>query len=105
LAAWSTVWDVTCPTCGTVNRPGRKFCTECGSPLALACPECGAAYEAGDRFCGDCGFKLADAEPAPATPSAERRLVSVLFADLVGHTTFSEQNDSEDVRELLSRYF
>src|SRR5207249_4249210 len=33
------------------------------------------------------------------------RLVSVLFADLFGHTTFAEQRDSEDVRELLSRYF
>jgi class 3 adenylate cyclase/tetratricopeptide (TPR) repeat protein len=36
---------------------------------------------------------------------AERRLVSVLFADLVGHTAFSEERDAEDVRELLSRYF
>ncbi len=38
-------------------------------------------------------------------PTAERRLVSVLFADLVGFTTLSESRDSEDVRELLSRYF
>ncbi len=42
---------------------------------------------------------------APTAPVAERRLVSVLFADLVGHTTFSEGRDAEDVRELLSRYF
>jgi class 3 adenylate cyclase/tetratricopeptide (TPR) repeat protein len=40
-----------------------------------------------------------------AAPTAERRLVSVLFADLVGFTTLSESRDSEDVRELLSRYF
>ena len=39
--------------------------------------------------------------PAPA-PAAERRLVSVLFADLVGFTTLSESRDSEEVRELLS---
>jgi class 3 adenylate cyclase/tetratricopeptide (TPR) repeat protein len=38
-------------------------------------------------------------------PSAERRLVSVLFADLVGFTTLSESRDAEEVRELLSRYF
>ena len=38
-------------------------------------------------------------------PAAERRLVSVLFADLVGFTTLSESRDSEEVRELLSRYF
>ena len=41
---------------------------------------------------------------APA-PVAERRLVSVLFADLVGFTTLSESQDSEEVRALLSRYF
>ncbi|MGZ4210921.1 MAG: ATP-binding protein, partial [Actinomycetota bacterium] len=36
---------------------------------------------------------------------AERRLVSVLFADLVGFTSFSEGRDAEEVRDLLSRYF
>ena len=44
--------------------------------------------------------------PAPATQGAsERRLVSVLFADLVGFTTLSEHRDPEAVRELLDRYF
>ena len=38
-------------------------------------------------------------------PTAERRLVSVLFADLVGFTPLSESRDAEEVRELLSRYF
>ena len=40
-----------------------------------------------------------------SSPVAERRLVSVLFADLVGFTTLSESRDAEDTRELLSRYF
>src|SRR5207249_11079606 len=44
------------------------------------------------------------AQPA-ATPVAERRLVSVLFADLVGFTTLAEGRDAEDTRELLSAYF
>ena len=44
--------------------------------------------------------------PGSATPPAtERRLVSVLFADLVGFTTLSEARDAEDVRELLASYF
>ncbi len=49
----------------------------------------------------------AAAPPAPArgAPTAERRLVSVLFADLVGFTALSESRDAEEVRELLSRYF
>jgi class 3 adenylate cyclase len=41
----------------------------------------------------------------PLEPTAERRLVSVLFADLVGFTPLSEERDPEEVRELLSRYF
>src|SRR4029077_9072418 len=40
-----------------------------------------------------------------APPTAERRLVSIVFADLVGFTTLSESRDAEDVREILSRYF
>src|SRR5262249_36635541 len=45
------------------------------------------------------------ATPPPAAASAERRLVSVLFADLVGFTPLSESRDAEDVRDLLSRYY
>jgi class 3 adenylate cyclase/tetratricopeptide (TPR) repeat protein len=69
------------------------------------------------RFCGECAQPL-DGRSAPAVgaptavqpptadaPVAERRLVSVLFADLVGFTSLSEVRDSEEVRELLSRYF
>ena len=44
--------------------------------------------------------------PTPAAaPIAERRITSVLFADLVGFTPLSESRDPEEVRELLSRYF
>ncbi len=42
---------------------------------------------------------------AGSAPVAERRLVSVLFADLVGFTPFAEDKDSEDVRETLTKYF
>ena len=41
----------------------------------------------------------------PVPPVAERRVVSVLFADLVGFTTLAEHRDAEEVRDLLSRYF
>jgi len=104
--------EVRCLACGTGNGADRKFCGECGSPLARACPSCGAANAPTVKFCGECGTALLASAPAatpettaPSSPTAERRLVSVLFADLVGHTTFSEERDAEDVRELLSRYF
>jgi class 3 adenylate cyclase/tetratricopeptide (TPR) repeat protein len=101
---------VTCSNCGAENRAGRKFCGECGQPLAVACPSCGATNELGEKFCGECGTTLGDVPAVSAArtsnaPSAERRLVSVLFADLVGFTTLSERRDAEEVRELLSRYF
>ena len=75
----------------------------------MLCPSCATPSQPGQKFCGECGGRLA--EPAappvvtPEAPLAERRLVSVLFADLVGFTTLSEARDAEEVRELLSRYF
>ncbi|MGH2382732.1 MAG: adenylate/guanylate cyclase domain-containing protein [Candidatus Limnocylindria bacterium] len=100
---------MTCTSCGADNELGRKFCMSCGQRLAMSCPNCGTANTPGARFCGECGEGLgaADASPvaASAVPATERRLVSVLFADLVGFTTISEARDAEDVRELLGSYF
>jgi class 3 adenylate cyclase/tetratricopeptide (TPR) repeat protein len=114
---------VTCPSCQAENRPGRKFCVRCGTPLERACPSCGTPAEPDDVFCGECGASLSPAAgrtdaiagvgtaarqrevAAAAGPESERRLVSVLFADLVGFTTLSESRDPEEVRELLSAYF
>src|SRR5436305_2725880 len=94
-----------CPACGTEHPTGRKFCSECGTRLAVACVSCGAALEEQDKFCGECGATVAGDLPAPGTPTAECRLVTVLFADLVEFTRFSEGRDAEDVREVLSSYF
>src|SRR6266513_2122066 len=66
-----------CPACGHGNQPGAKFCSECGAALA------------GDR----------------PLAQEERKVVSVLFADLVGFTSRSEQLDPEDVRALLSPFY
>ncbi|HEY2939468.1 MAG TPA: adenylate/guanylate cyclase domain-containing protein, partial [Gaiellaceae bacterium] len=101
---------MTCPSCSTENKADAKFCVECGTPLALACPSCGAPHAVGQRFCAECGTPLTATEPAlpeapRQAPAAERRLVSVLFADLVGFTTLSESRDAEEVRDLLSTYF
>jgi class 3 adenylate cyclase/tetratricopeptide (TPR) repeat protein len=99
--------NVTCSSCGEENEAGRKFCGECGAPLVRTCPNCNSQNAPTVRFCGECGASLAASiEPVPSPqPQAERKLVSVLFADLVGFTTLSEGRDPEEVRELLSRYF
>ena len=65
------------------------------------CANCGSALPDDARFCPSCG--------APAAPSAEgerqRKVISVIFADLVGYTARSEVTDAEDVRELLEHYY
>ncbi|HET7727108.1 MAG TPA: adenylate/guanylate cyclase domain-containing protein [Candidatus Limnocylindrales bacterium] len=110
-----------CSSCGTPNEPGRKFCGECGSRLSSVCAGCGSANPPSAKFCGECAAPLAapaasTAQPAaPAitpgpgvatpTPVAERRVVSVLFADLVGFTTLAEGRDAEETRQLLTAYF
>ena len=106
-----------CSSCGTENRPGRKFCIHCGSVLAAACATCGSPLEAEARFCGECGVPVGPNDAASSSaarpidrassgaPVAERRVVSILFGDLVGFTTLAEGRDAEDTRELLSRYF
>ncbi|GBE21587.1 adenylate cyclase 1 [bacterium BMS3Bbin01] len=100
-----------CPNCGFENPPDQKFCGDCGTRLTNNCSSCGAANPHTQKFCGECGAALARAAPTPAVPepgageTAERRLVSVLFADLVGFTPFSEERDAEEVRELLTVYF
>jgi len=109
-----------CPQCSTPNDAGRNFCIECGARLATGCPNCGAQNPAEAKFCGECGTTLtpggaAAARPArgasgdaPSTaiqPTAERRLVTILFADLVGSTQLAQDEDPEDTREFLSHYF
>jgi class 3 adenylate cyclase/tetratricopeptide (TPR) repeat protein len=104
---------VICPSCASENDPGAKFCNECGTPLAAPCPTCGATNKPGAKFCNECGTQLgavtappsAAAATGTAAPVAERRLVTVLFADIVGFTPFAEERDAEEVRETLSRYF
>ena len=84
------VTTIVCPTCSAENEEGRKFCGECGSALARACPSCGTANAPTMKFCGECGSALGAATSAPVSaPTAERRLVTVLFADLVGFTSAS----------------
>src|ERR1700686_2952687 len=76
LSGYATCMSL-CPACGHENQPGANFCSKCGTPMVEASA---AAHE-------------------------ERKVVTVLFADLVGFTSRSEQLDPEDVRALLSPYY
>jgi class 3 adenylate cyclase len=68
--------------------------------VAVACPNC--AHENPDeaRFCSSCGTPLTG-QTTVATPVEERRVVSILFADLAGFTSRSDHADPEDVRRTL----
>ena len=113
-----------CPHCQAENRTGRRFCAECGAPLALLCSACGFSNEPGEKFCGGCGTPLITALQAPApqlsapqsyTPrylaekilttrsalEGERKQVTVLFADLKSSMELLAERDPEEARQLL----
>jgi class 3 adenylate cyclase len=74
------------------------------APYALrmgACPSCGHENDAGAKFCSECGAALAVSAPAAR---AERKILTVLFADLVGFTARAERLDPEDVQAVLAPY-
>jgi class 3 adenylate cyclase/tetratricopeptide (TPR) repeat protein len=64
----------------------------------VSCPSCGAAVPADARFCPSCGHGL-------HVPADERRVVTVLFGDLVGFTSLAEARDPEQVKNLVDRCF
>ena len=65
----------------------------------MPCPRCGQENPAGARFCLACGATLKE-----EAAKQERKLVSVLFVDLVGFTGRSDRADPEDVRDTLRAY-
>jgi class 3 adenylate cyclase/tetratricopeptide (TPR) repeat protein len=67
----------------------------------LVCDNCGRENPDDARFCSNCGNALAI---EPASTREERKVVTVLFADLVGFTSRAEQMDPEDVRAVLEPY-
>ena len=66
----------------------------------ITCPACATECPDGSRFCLSCGSSLHTGHAL----STERRVITVLFADLVGFTSLSERLDAEDVDRLLREY-
>jgi class 3 adenylate cyclase/tetratricopeptide (TPR) repeat protein len=125
---------VHCSKCRAENPPDHRFCGQCGAALGARCPSCGAEVTGAGRFCGQCGAALEagsaagagriEADPPPRRPAVytpkhlaekilrtrsalegERRLVTVLFADLAGFTGLAERLDPEDVHAIIDRCF
>lgn len=96
-----------CAQCNHENAPTARFCSDCGSPLERRCPTCDASQRLDAKFCDQCGAALTSAAPAapPKRPSAVRKQVTAMFADLVGSTAFGEQVDPEAARAAMSPYF
>ena len=65
----------------------------------MLCPSCATPVAEGARFCSSCGHAVAAAQ------SEERRIVTVLFADVVGFTGLAERRDPETVKRLIDRLF
>lgn len=89
-----------CPACGHGNDGDQRFCTNCGTSLLQTCPTCSATNLPGARFCGNCGNALAGAATERKLPG-ERRLATVLFADISGFTNISKTKDPEDLKQVV----
>ena len=89
-----------CPACGAEAADDAAFCPRCGMALSAACSSCGAALPQEARFCATCGHPVERPEPAQ-----ERKLVTVLFADVTGFTGLGEQLDAERLKEVMDAYF
>ena len=83
-----------CRVCGTENPDGMKFCGECGASLSG-----GAGAQPASSSVGSIPA------PVPAGSAGDRRLVTVLFADISGFTSLSEKLDPEVVRDLITACF
>jgi len=117
-----------CQKCQFENPKEMQFCGKCGAELKNICPKCGFANPHGFVFCGKCGKALAVPEhllsmdydhPQSYTPKhladkilttrssieGERKLVTVLFADVANYTSISEKLDPEEVHKIMDGCF
>src|SRR5438093_7533005 len=115
-----------CPRCQQEAPSDAEFCPECGAKLAALCSQCGTANAPIHKFCKKCGQSLTAASgvdpegrrfasPDSYTPKhlaekiltsksaleGERKLVTVLFADLKGSMELLADRDPEEARKLL----
>ena len=113
-----------CPRCRHDPPPGAEFCSECGAKLAIICSHCGTDNAPAHKFCRECGQRLTVVavssfakfqSPESYTPKYladrirtskvaledERKLVTVLFADIRGSLELIADRDPEDASKIL----
>jgi hypothetical protein len=113
-----------CPQCRSENPPGARFCNNCGHGLDATCAACGHANPPGSTFCNGCGGRLGTVDPKTTTRfgspdtytpkhladriltskaalEGERKVVTVLFADLKGSMELLADRDPEEARTIL----
>lgn len=119
-----------CPKCQLENREGAIFCRKCGSSFIteIACPSCDASNPADSNFCEKCGQGLTSSKKISATDfyrpqtytpkhladkilttrssiEGERKVLTVLFADVAKYTEMAEKLDPEEVHEIMDGCF
>ncbi len=101
---------IACWNCGHGNPPTARFCVNCGKPQRPPCPECGAPLDEGAKFCANCGIPVAvgvkaRADAGPVLTAEARKVITVVFADLVGSTDLTERLDPEEAREVVGKFY
>jgi class 3 adenylate cyclase/tetratricopeptide (TPR) repeat protein len=105
---------ITCEECGTQNEARARYCESCGVSLRDRCPHCRAAIRARQKFCRDCGQPLPGQEggvaaiepeqtssPDRTATRGERKIATVLFADIANSTELIRGLDAEEARRIL----
>lgn len=99
---------ITCPDCSKQNESGSNYCAYCGVKLHSRCVHCQTPLPAEALFCTQCGTSAETALETRATswkqweerPDAERKQVSILFADLCSSLQLLDP-DPEQAKDLL----
>lgn len=99
-----------CPRCRTDIPDNSKFCRECGVRLTSFCPQCGSEVPSDAVVCEKCSWGILSRSSAGDSEAifhypGEKKHVTVLFSDLSGYTSLTENLDPEDVKEIMGRIF